>query len=228
MKDRLLKTMSKRQISGLYTIADNTFRPELSHVELAEAFLRGGAKVVQLRVKKSSVVSPSKLLAGRRQSSEGIMKLKSRYDFTFIINDYVEIAKEVGVDGVHVGREDMPIAEVRKIVGNKMIIGSSSHSLLEALAAEKAGADYVACGAIFKTKSKGQGHPVQGLEKLREVVCALRVPVVAIGGIGRNNLHNVLETGVASVAMITALTEADDIAEATRYFYEVCLNHRRL
>ena len=205
--------MSKRQISGLYTIADNTFRPELTHVELAEAFLKGGARVVQLRMK------------GERGAEEKIcdiakkiMALKRRYDFTFIVNDYVAVAKEVGADGVHVGADDMPIADVRKIVGDKMIIGSSSHSLLEALAAEKAGADYVACGAIFPTKTKGPGHPIQGLEKLREVVCALRVPVVAIGGINKNNIRSVLETGVASVAMITALTQAHDITEAARFF----------
>lgn len=204
--------MSQR-LQGLYTIADNQFRPDKSHLQLAEAFLRGGAKVIQLRMKKQTL-SPFFI----EQCAEEIMKLKQRYVFTFIVNDFVDVALEVEADGVHVGANDMPLQEVRRKVGSKMLIGYSSHSLKEALTASTAGADYVAFGAIFPTKTKGPGHPVQSLEKLRKVVETLKVPVVAIGGIGRENFKQVLETGVASIAMITALTEAPDIATATQYF----------
>ena len=89
--------------------------------------------------------------------------------------------------------------------------------------------DYVAFGAIFPTKTKGPGHPIQGLEKLRAVVEALKVPVVAIGGINKNNFRSVLETGVTAIAMITALTESSDIATVTRYFVdETCTSHCRV
>lgn len=197
------KSLQSQPIHGVYAIADNVFRPEVNCAQLAEDFLKGGVRVVQLRMKRD--------LGLILDTTKEIISLKKRYDFTFIINDYVEIAKEVGADGVHVGKDDMPIAEVRKLVGGKMLIGYSSHSLEEALVAEKAGADYVAFGAIFPTKTKGPGHPVQGLEKLREVVESLKIPVVAIGGINRGNIQSVLATGVAAVAMISALTENEDV-----------------
>ena len=146
------------------------------------------------------------------------MSFKNDFDFTFIINDHVDVALEIGADGVHVGADDMPVAEVRKKVGDKMLIGYSSHSLEEALQAEEGGADYVAFGAIFPTKTKGPGHPVQGLEKLRAVVEAVKIPVVAIGGINKENFGQVLETGVASIAMITALTDASDIAKRSQQY----------
>jgi len=146
------------------------------------------------------------------------MGFKKQYPFTFIVNDFVEIALEVGADGVHVGQDDLPIEEVRKKVGNKMLIGYSSHSLEEALKAQKRGADYVAFGAIFPTKTKAPGHPVQGLEKLGQVVKKLSIPVVAIGGINKNNFRQVKETGVAAIAMISALTESKNIAAETQFF----------
>ena len=203
-------------IRGLYTIADNSFRAELTPVQLAEFYLRGGARVVQLRIKKDEprATSHERL----KKMATAIMQLKQQYNFTFLINDHVDVALEVGADGVHVGADDMAVAAVRKKVGPKMLIGYSSHSLEEARAAQKAGADYVAFGAIFSTKTKGPGHPVQGLEKLQEVVQALSVPVVAIGGIGRNNFQQVRETGAAAIAMITALTNASDIVEEVRRF----------
>ena len=214
--------MSQR-LQGLYTIADNQFRPDKSHLQLAEAFLRGGAKIVQLRMKKDHGLwtrdNGLEIIAGN------IMMLKKKYDFTFIVNDFVDVALEVEADGVHVGANDMPLQEVRRKVGSKILIGYSSHSLEEAMTASTAGADYVAFGAIFSTKTKGPGHPVQSLEKLRKVVETLKVPVVAIGGIGRKNFNQVLETGVASIAMITALTEAPDIAAATQYFAERTIDY---
>jgi len=196
------------QIKGLYTLTDNTFSPERSHLDLAKAYLEGGAKIIQLRMKSGDIQGVAK----------EILALKKKYDFTFIINDFVEIAKELDVDGVHIGENDLPVREVRQIIGPNMLIGYSSHSLEEALAAEEAGADYVALGAIFPTKTKGPGHPVQGLAKLRKVVDALKVPVVAIGGITRENFQEVSETGVAAIAMITGLIQACNVAEETKYF----------
>ncbi|OGQ04551.1 MAG: thiamine-phosphate diphosphorylase [Deltaproteobacteria bacterium RIFCSPLOWO2_01_44_7] len=202
----------KQSIHGLYAIADNTFRLECSHTELAEEFLKGGCQLIQLRSKIKN--KKSKIL----EETCKIMGFKKQYPFTFIVNDFVEIALEVGADGVHVGQDDLPIEEVRKKVGNKMLIGYSSHSLEEALKAQKRGADYVAFGAIFPTKTKAPGHPVQGLEKLGQVVKKLSIPVVAIGGINKNNFRQVKETGVAAIAMISALTESKNIAAETQFF----------
>lgn len=205
-----------KRISGLYAIADSGFSPSGGHasgglVALARDFLRGGAKIVQLRMKG---VAASDMMPVAR----AIFELKRDFDFVFILNDAVGIAKELRVDGVHVGENDLPVPEVRRLVGAKMLIGYSSHSLEEAVSAEKAGADYVAFGAIFPTQTKGPGHPVQGLERLREVVAACSAPVVAIGGIARHNIEEVLKTGVASVAMITALALAENVENETRAF----------
>ncbi len=134
------------------------------------------------------------------------------------MNDFVDVAAEVHADGVHVGANDMPVDEVKRRIRPGMLVGYSSHALDEARGAEACGADYVAFGAIYPTPTKGPGHPVQGLEKLREVVAALKVPVVAIGGITRANIDEVKATGVASVAMISALCRAENITEEVRWF----------
>ena len=124
------------------------------------------------------------------------------------------------LDGLHVGKNDAKIRMCRDRLGPEKIIGYSSHALEEAVAAEKSGADYVAFGAIFPTATKGPGHPIQGLEKLKWVVDSVRVPVVAIGGIGRDAIDGVLKTGVASVAMISALANASDCSAETKFFSE--------
>ncbi|MBI4124436.1 MAG: thiamine phosphate synthase [Deltaproteobacteria bacterium] len=221
------------EMEGLYTIADNTFRPEISHVELAQAYLKGGAGIVQLRMKRDygpRTTDYGPVHGPILDIAKKIMKLKSRYNLLFIINDYVAIAQEIGADGVHVGADDMSVAKARSLVGDKMLIGYSAHSLEEAVAAEKAGADYVAFGAIFPTKTKGPGHPVQGFEKLRVVVETLRVPVVAIGGINQKNLSSVLETGVSAITMISALTENCDViasvSEAIQLLQRDCFGLR--
>lgn len=210
----------KMPISGLYAIADPAFARGRTPGKLAGDYLEGGAGVIQLRMKSQIQISKSKTnpKSQIQKIAEEIMGFKKSHDFTFIINDYVDIALEAGADGVHVGADDMPVSRVREMVGSKRLIGYSSHSLEETLEAEKAGADYVAFGAIFPSKTKGPGHPVQGVAKLRGVVRALKVPVVAIGGINRENFQQVHETGVAAIAMISSLTEAKDIQKEVRFF----------
>ncbi len=201
----------KDPFQGLYTLCDTTFSPQYSHLQLARMLLAGGAPILQLRMKGEDDLSRVRSIATE------ILQLKTLYSFKFILNDYVDLAAELAVDGVHVGENDLPVPEVRKRVGKKLI-GYSSHSLAEAQKAQEEGADYIALGAIFPTKTKGAGHPVQGLDLLREFVRQIDVPKVAIGGIGRENFRSVLETGVDAIAMITALTQAPDVTEATRFF----------
>lgn len=206
-----VKFMIKASIQGIYAIADPAYAPAGDPVGFARRCLEGGAQVLQLRVKFQD---KSRILDWAHQ----IVAMKKKFPFTFIVNDSVDVALEVGADGVHVGEGDLPIPEVRQCLGEKMLIGYSSHALGEAMAAAKSGADYVAFGAIFPTKTKGPGHPVQGLEKLRAVVQGVKVPVVAIGGITRKNFDSVRETGVAAIAMITGLTEAKDVTHEVRSY----------
>ncbi len=204
----------KPKIEPLYPLCDNSFSPQYSHLELAQAYLRGGAKIIQLRMKDAE-------LSKVREVAKLILKEKEKYSFTFILNDYVELALELEIDGIHVGENDLPIAEIRRMIGanaHKPLLGYSSHSIEEAKQAVSDGADYVAFGAIFPTKTKGPGHPVQGIEKLKQLVKEIPVPVVAIGGITRENIDSVLETGVDSIAMITALTQAINVEEETKRF----------
>lgn len=213
------------EIRGLYTIVDRGVSREADLVALAGDYLRGGARIVQLRDKKRLETPEAR--AGFRETARGIAAWKREFDFLFIVNDDLETAIEVGADGVHVGKDDCSIEECRQRlirrgdVSSPLLIGYSSHSLTEALEAEKNGADYVAFGAIFPTPAKGPGHPIQGTEKLRNVVKALRVPVVAIGGIGRDNIKEVFSTGVASVAMISALAHARKRIDEARYFSQI-------
>lgn len=213
----LTHKLAESKIRGLYAIVDTTFSPSMSHEELAGRLLIGGCKILQLRIKSPDAGNWDQKAfdIGRK-----IMAFKNKYDFTFIMNDYVDVAAELKVDGIHVGSGDMPIKEIRKRVSKEMIIGYSSHSIREAMKAERGGADYVAFGAIFPTKTKGPGHPVQGTEQLKRLVSRVSIPVVAIGGICRSNIDGVLLTGAHSVAMITALTEAKDIVEEVKWYIE--------
>lgn len=198
-------------IRGLYAIADPAWAGGRTPVALARTYVEGGCRLIQLRAKSES-------RSQIQTWAQEIMALKKQCDFTFIVNDHVDVALEVGADGVHVGANDTPVAAIRKRAGPKFLIGYSSHSLEEAVAAEKAGTNYVAFGAIFPSKTKGPGHSVQGLEKLRDVVAALKVPVVAIGGITRANFEQVRDTGAAAIAMITALTETPSVMMETAHF----------
>lgn len=211
--------MNSDRIRGLYAIADKNFNPCASLPELVGKFLMGGCKIVQLRM-KSANVRPSLWNDDVFEAAKEVMRFKKHFDFQLIINDYVDVAAELRADGVHIGKNDMPVEDVRRRVGDRLIIGYSSHSLEEAVAAEKAGADYVALGAIFRTATKGPGHPIVGIETLRQVTQTLKVPVVAIGGIKRENYKAVFGAGASAAAMITALTLASDITTEIRWYME--------
>ncbi len=203
-------------IEGLYAIVDRSHslkKNEDNLASLAEDYLKGGVTILQLRDKERHR-DPKQFF----KTAQAIQSLKKKYSFLFIVNDEPAIAREIGADGVHVGADDPSIASCRKTLGENAVIGYSAHSLIEAKRAEAEGADYVAFGAIYPTPTKGPGHPVQGLSRLCDMVSTLRVPVVAIGGIGRNNVADVWATGVASVAMISALAKAADRVAEVRYF----------
>jgi thiamine-phosphate pyrophosphorylase len=138
-----------------------------------------------------------------------------RSSAAFIVNDHPDIAMAVDADGVHLGQDDLPVEEARKLMGGSRIIGVSTHSVEQARAAQSAGADYIGFGPIFTTKTKDAG-PHRGIEGLREVRKAVKLPVIAIGGINGGNLDNALEAGADGVAVISAILAAPDLHEAAR------------
>ncbi len=147
-----------------------------------------------------------------------LREITKDFNACFIINDYADIALAVDADGVHLGQEDLPLKEARKILGNK-IIGISTHNLQEAIDAEKGGADYIGFGSIFPTATKDDAV-VQGLDALRKVKGSVNIPVIAIGGINTDNVRSVFDAGCYGVAVSSGLLRGD-IKENARRFLSI-------
>jgi thiamine-phosphate pyrophosphorylase len=148
--------------------------------------------------------------------AEKIRRLCEQYRALFIINDRLDVAMAAGAWGVHVGTEDMPIPHARRILGREAVIGASVANVFEARAAQAAGASYVAVGSIFSTDTKKDaGEPI-GVGVLRDVVQAVTIPVVAIGGISCDRIAECRAAGASSVAIVSAVSEVDDMVAATR------------
>lgn len=191
-----------RPISGLYVIIDPDACRGRSPAEIARMALAGGASIVQWRDKRRDA-------ADQLADARAIVALCRQHGAIFIANDYPDLAVASGADGVHLGQQDLPIDAVRSIVGDAMIIGVSTNNADEARRAEAAGAGYVAVGAIFPTFTK-EVTRAASLDRLREVKAAVRVPVVAIGGIDASNIASVVAAGADAVAAISAVCGADD------------------
>ncbi len=187
----------------LYVITDRRLRDE---VETARAALEGGATAVQLRLKNAST---GEMIAVGRE----LRKLTEEYNALFFVDDRLDVALAVNADGVQLGPDDMPVHVAKELAPN-LLIGASVYSLEEALRAEKEGAHYLGAGAVFPTATK-KGVRVIGLQGLREIVESVHIPVVAIGGINRENLRDVLMAGADGVAVISAVVGAPDVRKAT-------------
>ena len=194
--------MEHARIRGLYVIVDPAACRGRSPIDVARMALDGGARTIQWRDKRRDK-------GDQINDARAIAALCREHDALFIGNDHADFALAVGADGVHLGQRDLPIDLVRPIVGPAMIIGISANTIDEARAAEAAGADYVAVGAIFATSSKDVTRPAS-LGRLREVKAAVRVPVVAIGGISRENIASVVAAGADAAAVISAVCGAGD------------------
>jgi len=194
-----------QQIKGIYVLADNTPAPKKSQIDIAREALAGGAKIIQVRAK--NLAKPE-----FRELARSIASLCKENQALLIINDYVDVALEVGAAGVHLGKDDISIAEARRLAPD-LIIGRSTHSLEEALEVAKQGVDYLAFGAIFPTTTKGRPTPIQGVDKLREVCSRVKKPVVAIGGIHRDNLPEIKKAGASAAAFISEVVCADSISD---------------
>ena len=192
----------------LYAVTDRTWVGAQTLPQQVEAALKGGATCVQLREKHLDD-------AAIRAEALEISALCKQYRVPFILNDNVALAAECGADGVHLGQEDMDPAQARRILGPDAIIGVSAHSVAEAKAAVAAGADYLGCGAMFATTTKTDTTTLPK-ETLRAICEAVPVPVVAIGGIHKENLLSLADCGEAGVALVSAIFAAKDIEAECR------------
>ncbi|AAL81458.1 thiamine phosphate synthase [Pyrococcus furiosus DSM 3638] len=195
--------MNLRNKLKLYVITDRRLKPEVESVREA---LEGGATAIQMRIKNA----PTREMY---EIGKTLRQLTREYDALFFVDDRVDVALAVDADGVQLGPEDMPI-EVAKEIAPNLIIGASVYSLEEALEAEKKGADYLGAGSVFPTKTKEDARVI-GLEGLRKIVESVKIPVVAIGGINKDNAREVLKTGVDGIAVISAVMGAEDVRKAT-------------
>ena len=195
-------------ISGLYLITDDNQDKKL--LIKAEAALTGGAKVVQYRAKD---IRPDE----RRKMAESLRTLCHEHEAQLIINDLPELAHDINADGVHLGQNDMSITQARQILGHKKLIGVSTHSVDEALKAEAHGADYIAIGSIFPTDSK-EDTSLVGLKTLSKVRKAVRIPVVAIGGITPDGAFEAIAAGADAIAVMSGVMADADPARAAKEY----------
>lgn len=196
----------------IYPITD-TLISGLSHGAQIERLATGGASLIQLRDKCASP------LEFYRAAIEAMAEAR-RLGVQIIINDRVDIAIAVKADGVHLGQDDLPPDRARRLLGESRIIGFSTHTLKQALAADVAHIDYLAIGPVFQTFTKDKPDPLVGLETVSEVRRRISKPLVAIGGITLETARAVIEAGADSVAVISDLLSAGDIAERTRVFLD--------
>jgi thiamine-phosphate pyrophosphorylase len=203
----------------LYLVTDRRWLGERTLWEAVGDAIRGGTTVVQLREKE---ISSKEYL----ELAQRVKKVTDRHDIPLIINDRIDIALAIDADGVHLGPEDLPVPIARNLLGDGKIIGASAASLEEALLFQAQGADYLGVGAVFPTGTK-RGTERVGLEDLRGIKTAVRIPVVAIGGIQAENARSVMKTGADGVAVVSAIMDQTDIQEATRQLFSLLQGARR-
>lgn len=197
----------------LYAVTDRTWLNDDTLYEQVEKAIKGGVNFVQLREKKLDEES-------FLNEALEIQKLCRKYNIPFVINDNVEIAKEINADGVHVGQSDMKAENVRAILGENKILGVSVQTVEQALLAERQGADYLGVGAVFPTGSKADAEDVS-YETLKAICEAVDIPVVAIGGISDGNVLKLKGSGISGIAVISAIFAANDIESATKNLKEL-------
>lgn len=186
-----------------------------SYVESARLALEGGCRWIQLRMKEAST---DDILAAAAE----IVPLCRKVGAIFILDDHVELVEPTGADGVHLGKNDMPIAEARQLLGAKKIIGGTANTFDDVLSHASAGANYIGCGPFRFTTTKKNLSPILGLEGYSHIVEQMRkyginLPIVAIGGITFEDIPHILQTGVTGIALSGSILQADDpIAEMRR------------
>jgi thiamine-phosphate pyrophosphorylase len=192
-----------KKIGKICIITDTVIQKKYSHVEIAKLAVKGGADIIQLRDK---TMSTSELI----ETAKKIALFCKKNNVLFLINDRVDIAMVSRADGVHLGTEDIPVKDARKLLGRSKIIGGTAHSMSEAVQREKEGADYIGYGHIFPTFTKHKPDKPKGTENLKKIVDRISIPVIAIGGIGPGNITEVASTGVHGAAFIGSVLKSKD------------------
>jgi thiamine-phosphate pyrophosphorylase len=206
--------INQSHVAGLYAIADTQYLDDTRLIEAVAQAIAGGGRVIQYRDKKHSA-------AERTRHAVELAALCRQLGALFIINDDVALAKQVQADGVHLGREDVPLVEARKLLGTQAIIGVSCYNeLARAEAAEKQGADYIAFGRFFSSRTKPQAVPA-GLDLLREAKRKLHIPVVAIGGITPENGASLIAAGADALAVIEGVFGQADVRAAAQGYAQL-------
>jgi len=220
---RLTRQQKIKQLTGLYVIIDTQTLGFKGEVDAARKAINGGARVIQLRDKQRS---KGELLAIAKKLAD----LCRKSNVLFIVNDYLDIALASEADGIHIGQDDLPLSVIRKELPVDKVIGLSTSTLAEAQKAEAEGVDYMAVGSIFSSPTKPKATVV-GLERLRQIGKAISIPIVAIGGINRQNIGEVMATGADSAAVISAVLNQKDIESAARQLVKeiekAAKNHRK-
>ena len=202
-----------RKMMKLYAVTDRAWTGKQTLFEQAEAAMRGGITCLQLREKN---MDKDEFLKEALEMKD----LCRSYNVPLIINDDPYIAVKSGADGVHIGQKDMSLKEAREITGNGMIIGVTAALPELAVKAEKEGADYIGSGAVFGSSTKADAKPLSH-DVLREITASVNIPVVAIGGITRDNMSRLAGTGIAGAALVSAIFSADDIEAECRYLMKI-------
>jgi len=194
---------------SLYLVTDRGLARGRTTLEIVKAAVYGGASVVQLREKDCST----------REFIEQAYRIKAflkDHGVPLIINDRLDVAQAVKADGVHLGQSDMPLGLAKEILSNSMIIGISAESLQDAIEAEKGGADYLGVSPIYATPTKTDTAPPLGLAELKKIRKAVKLPLVGIGGLSKENAADVIRSGADGVAVVSAIVAADDPETAAR------------
>lgn len=194
---------------SLYVIIDRRMMRGRSPIQIAKEAIEGGATALQLREKDME----SRDLCNLTSS---IREVAKRRRVLFLVDDRVDIALAVDADGVHLGSKDLPIRIARKLLGRNKIIGATVRNLSQALKAQREGADYLSLGPIFSTKTRKNLPLPRGLKTITRIKKKIKIPLIAIGGINKDNVARVIRAGADGIAVVSAVTRAENIQKATR------------
>ena len=198
-----------KKVGRFHVLTDTCLQTQFSHVELAELAIAGGADTIQLREKGEETKEMIRV-------AEQVQALCRRSGLTFIVNDRVDVAIASHADGVHLGQNDFPIPLARDLLGKGAIIGGSAGNIEEARKCLLEGADYIGFGPVYFTTSKEDAGPASGLDLLKQVVEEIPLPIIAIGGITRENTLRVIQAGAHGIAVISAVCCQKNPAEAAQ------------
>lgn len=198
------------------------FTPQISYAEGIRMALEGGCRWIQLRMKDAPA---EEIIA----CAEEVLPLCRRHGAKFLLDDHVELVRQLGADGVHLGKNDMPVDEARKILGSDIIIGGTANTIEDIIRLHKQGADYIGCGPFRFTTTKKNLSPILGLDGYKSIVLKMKelgidLPIVAIGGITVEDIPAVMGTGVSGIALSGAILGAPDPVEMTARIIETIDN----